>query len=257
MHTYTYTNLHTSMHTHACMHAHAQAHTHRDLLKAGWRQLEVLGVREREKVNLELWLEGRQSLCCTEKGRLLETEGPRTVVTQQSDKCRGGKTRDQRSLQAVLHQLLLLVPSLHHEQRADDAQGLQQLGDVLTVLHADHIGLLQRHHQLTNAIVLPVQKAEHLTHQVLHGDEVFLRPAPHGHCNQLLQVVWREKGDTVNMHVMETTSTTLPVPLYCQCNRLNISQSKSCMQMKSACNSASCQRQSASASCLKTKGGRL
>ena len=54
MHTYTYTNLHTSMHTHACMHAHAQAHTHTDLLKAGWRQLEVLGVREREKVNLEL-----------------------------------------------------------------------------------------------------------------------------------------------------------------------------------------------------------
>ena len=121
--------------------------------------------------------------------RLLQTEGPRTVVAQKSDKRRGGKTRDQRSLQAVLHQLLLLVPGLHHEQRADDAQGLQQQGDVLAVLHADHVGLLQCHHQLTDAVVLPVQKAEHLAHQVLHGDEVFLRPAPHGRCNQLLQVV--------------------------------------------------------------------
>ena len=42
-------------HTHTCIHA-----THRDLLEAGWRQLEVLGVmlgvRDREKVSLELWL---------------------------------------------------------------------------------------------------------------------------------------------------------------------------------------------------------
>ena len=40
------------VHTHTCtLHTHT---THRDSLKAGWRQLEVLGVRDREKVGLEL-----------------------------------------------------------------------------------------------------------------------------------------------------------------------------------------------------------
>lgn len=37
---------------HECTHAH--------LLEAGWRLLEVLGVRDGEKVSLELRLEGRQ-----------------------------------------------------------------------------------------------------------------------------------------------------------------------------------------------------
>ena len=52
---YTYIHMHVylcmHMSTHTCIPA-----THRDLLEAGWRQLEVLGVRHREKVSLELWL---------------------------------------------------------------------------------------------------------------------------------------------------------------------------------------------------------
>ena len=38
-------------HTHAC--THACAHTCSHLLEAGWKQLEVLGIREREKVSVE------------------------------------------------------------------------------------------------------------------------------------------------------------------------------------------------------------
>ena len=37
---------------------HAPTPTH--LLEAGWRQLKVFREREREKVSLELWLQGRQ-----------------------------------------------------------------------------------------------------------------------------------------------------------------------------------------------------
>ena len=56
---------------HTCMHAHkhvrTHAHTHTHLPEAGWKQLEVLGVRDREKVSLEPWLEGRQNLTMLHK----------------------------------------------------------------------------------------------------------------------------------------------------------------------------------------------
>ena len=45
---------HTHTRTHAPVHTHT--HTHADLPEAGWRQLKVLGVRDREKVSLELGL---------------------------------------------------------------------------------------------------------------------------------------------------------------------------------------------------------
>ena len=62
MHPQTHTHSHTPMH--ACMHTcpHALTHTYTHLLKAGLEILEALGVRDREKVNLELWFEGRQNL---------------------------------------------------------------------------------------------------------------------------------------------------------------------------------------------------
>ena len=100
------------------------------------------------------------------------------------------------SLETVLHQLLLIMACLYHQQRTDDAQGFQQLVDVLSVLHADHIGLLQGWHKLPGAIVLTVHQAEHLAHQVLHGDEVLLRPPHHGGGDQLLHVVC--KGGVVS-----------------------------------------------------------
>ena len=57
---------------------HAHTHTHTDLLQASWRQLEVLGVQDREKASLGLWPEGRQSLSMShrqKKGKSSQAEG--------------------------------------------------------------------------------------------------------------------------------------------------------------------------------------
>ena len=58
-HTHTHMHAHTHIHTHTHMHAHTCTHTHTthtELLEGDRRQLEVLGVRDREKASLELWL---------------------------------------------------------------------------------------------------------------------------------------------------------------------------------------------------------
>ena len=63
---------HPYTHTYMCMHAHAHTHTHvhthTDLV-AGWRQFEVLEIRDRDKMSAELWLKGRQSLSMSHRER--------------------------------------------------------------------------------------------------------------------------------------------------------------------------------------------
>ena len=78
-HTHTHTSVslsltHTHTHTYACTHTHTHTHT----LEAGWRQLEVLGARDREKVSLELWLKERQSLSMSHREREIVPDG-RTI----------------------------------------------------------------------------------------------------------------------------------------------------------------------------------
>ena len=41
------------------MHTSTYAHMHTYLPEAGWKQLEVFGVKDREQMNLEVRLEGR------------------------------------------------------------------------------------------------------------------------------------------------------------------------------------------------------
>ena len=59
-----------------------ETHTHTHLLVAGWRQLEVLGVRDQKKKKKKMWVlscdlkEDKVGACHTEKGTLFQTEGP-------------------------------------------------------------------------------------------------------------------------------------------------------------------------------------
>ena len=77
-HTYTCKHACTHIHTHmhACTHTHTHT-AHTELLEGDRRQLEVLGVRDREKASLELWLkEDKVWVGHIENERLCQMEGP-------------------------------------------------------------------------------------------------------------------------------------------------------------------------------------
>ena len=69
--------MHTHTHTHSHIHTGARAHTHifPRLLKACLRELKLIGVGDRKKVNLQLRFEGRQSLSMSHREREIVPDG--------------------------------------------------------------------------------------------------------------------------------------------------------------------------------------
>lgn len=88
---------------------------------------------------------------------------------------------------ALNHESLLLWAHLDNQQGTDLAQTLEKVHGVLNRYGIDGIGFGQCSNQLAQAVILPVEQAEHQPHQLGVLNEWFLCPVDHGVGDQFLE----------------------------------------------------------------------